>query len=208
MPITTQDALRRYLYLDGPAAEFSAFRAALRDAREATRRDLSNGQRLPGPVSQHAMWLGAVGYLLLLDQIGTTVQPATGPCGGDNAILEALACFAPHLTSDEANALYALRCALAHDYALANVKRGRPDRTHHFVLSPVGDLIELPAIPWDGDWATMTGSNATRVNVVELGNEVERVVSRVLALFLAGQLDTPLAADELNTRYILATWPT
>jgi hypothetical protein len=61
---------------------FSGFTAALRDARGATGRHPSSGAVVKP--EDNCSWLGAVGYLILLDQIGTCFKPAgTGELRGN-----------------------------------------------------------------------------------------------------------------------------
>src|SRR4030042_2665488 len=72
------DAIAQHLQLyaqqDGTLV-FSGFMHALQEARRATERDTSTGQKLPNSVGKHGSWLGAVGYFALLDQIGKCFKP-------------------------------------------------------------------------------------------------------------------------------------
>ena len=51
-----------------PHIFFSALRKGLEDCRRATNRDVKTGRRLDS--GNHDSWVGALGYLALLDQIG------------------------------------------------------------------------------------------------------------------------------------------
>lgn len=87
-------------------------------------------------------WLGAVGYLILLDQIGKCFKPVANPATDAEPIIRALRNFSPIQDSPTLHALYALRNALAHDYALFNPNTNDPARSHAF------DFCVGTAGPW------------------------------------------------------------
>lgn len=137
----------------------------LGDSRERDPRNPATGEKKAG--ADHGGWLGALGYMALLDQIGTCLKPRAVVKPG-NGIERALAYFTS-LQYAEIQALYALRCAFAHNYSLANV--GRQGRQHLFkvVAGDATPLVTLPTIPWKG-WdrararprATVPGPGAHR----------------------------------------------
>jgi hypothetical protein len=136
---------------------FSAFSAIVRDAREATGRDLDTGE-----VENEARagnWLGTLGYLVLLDQVGGCFEPAFGPQrepANRTAFVKALTLFTPRLSDDDILALYALRCAFAHEYALTNYRRNQPRLTHRFLLrdeDSAAPVVEHPQMPWHGSYS-------------------------------------------------------
>src|SRR5437016_5185759 len=68
-------ALDEYLTLHGQGADgnvWSCFAAALHDARKASGRNEDTAE-VVDPASQ-GNWLGAIGYLCMFDQLGTTVR--------------------------------------------------------------------------------------------------------------------------------------
>ncbi len=186
---------------------FSGFVAALRDARKFTKRNQDNGQKLTDDsCGDHGSWLGTIGYLSLLDQIGKCFKPrATAMINGENSISKALKYFATHIPDAEVDAIYALRNAFAHDYSLYNINANRPFYTHHFTViqSPMHPLVRLPQTQWDGNIANKTQANLTVANLEALGDTVEQICSRLLQLANNNDLEVTLAggSDELVQRY-------
>ena len=73
---------------------FSCFMGALRDARKFTKRDKDTGQKLiEDDCGDHGSWLGAIGYLALLDQIGGCFKPKDTATIPGNCIVKALGYF-------------------------------------------------------------------------------------------------------------------
>jgi hypothetical protein len=181
---------------------FSGFTAALRDARKATGRNLITGEIESDDLT--CSWLGAVGYLILLDQIGTCFKPDGKSDVEGNTINRALSYFT-ELQIDDRNALYALRCAFAHDYSLVNENPRTKVRTHHFMVlsDPHFPVVKHPAQAWNGDYSIRTKSNATIVNVRELGEIVERIYRKLIDLAKSGSLQVvlPGGLTELISRY-------
>jgi len=186
---------------------FSGFVAALRDARKFTKRNQDNGQKLTDDsCGDHGSWLGAIGYLSLLDQIGKCFKPrAASTINNENSISKALKYFATHIPDAEVDAIYALRNAFAHDYSLYNINANRPSYTHHFTViqSPVHPLVRLPQIQWDGNIANRTQNNLTVINLEALGDTVEQICLSLLQLANNNDLEVTLAggSDELIQRY-------
>jgi hypothetical protein len=185
---------------------FSGFIAALRDARKFTKRNQNNAQKLTDDsCGDHGSWLGAIGYLSLLDQIGKCFKPVgTATINNENAISKALKYFTP-IPHAQVDAIYALRNAFAHDYSLYNINPGRPSYTHNFtvVKSPDLPLVRLPQTRWDGNIANRSHDNLTVVNLEVLGDTVEQVCARLLQLANDGNLEVTLpgGSDELIQRY-------
>ncbi len=151
-------------------------------------------------------WLGAIGYMALLDQIGSSVKPAGIPRASGASIV----CALTHWTSlDEASidALYALRCALAHDYSLFNKNDRNPRLQHLFALDrrATGDVVRLPTRPWDGDYENRADAMRTWVSVRLLGDLAEQIVADITMGLSAGNLEIILdgGANELAARYSL-----
>ena len=190
---------------------FSSFVAALRDARLATNRNVDTGEKLPE--QSHGSWLGAIGYVALLDQIGKCFKPKDDTKGkpdrGDNPIARALHRFTS-LPDDEIGALCALRCAFAHDYSLYNINPGKPKLTHRFRVSARSTpVVRLPKVRWDGDYAKCTPDNETNIGLEAFGDLVEGVCRKILDLPAGEQLKIVLkgGSDELVNRYAYCILP-
>ncbi len=100
----------------------STLHAALRDCRRAQNRDEWTGHLDPGCEADH--FLGAVGYLCLIDQVSSAVglRGGTYEADGLKTPYRALYDFTD-LPVDVIEAMYGLRCSLAHDYSLVNKTR-------------------------------------------------------------------------------------
>lgn len=191
----------------GDATTFlSSLNKGLHDCRKATDRDLSTGQRLdPG---EHDSWVGALGYLALLDHIGTCFtrvdRHSAGQSHEDNPIVSALRAFSD-LEGDEVTALYALRCAFAHDFSLCNAHESKPELRHCFRLLPDVDepLVTMPKKRWDGDYSNRPPECWTSVGLTLLGDLVEDICAQLPQLHRDGKLKLKLkgGADELYHRY-------
>jgi hypothetical protein len=206
-----QAAIQRYLTWTPPRAGVnvvSSFWAVLRDARGVTGRNPDTG-RLEWP-EHAATWLGAVGYLLFFNQVGGAIRPASAPAtqSSEPDILTCLRHFTP-LKESEREALYALRCALAHNYSFVN--QGRPGLNHVFTLVPgtINDAIVIVADPpWNGDFSTVHRAPRTVVNLLALAELGEMVAQYVVMVGSAGGLavDPAVGYEELLTRYTFSFW--
>jgi hypothetical protein len=174
--MTEQEATLTHLTLHKQGEKevvVSGFMAALRDARGATLRDPDTGQKRPNV--NHGNWLGAIGYLIVLDHIGTCFKPkASSRLTDQRGIVKALQYF-DKLTELEILAIYALRCTFAHNYPLCNL-HWDSRLQHHFVVcvgpSPV---VTLPKEPWGGDFGDFVKNQqrATWINLEAMGDLVE-----------------------------------
>jgi hypothetical protein len=200
-----REAVHDHLYLHPPVQGIqrkSSFMGALTDARGIGNRDLLTGKLREG-AKDSGGWMPAIGYLVLLDQIGSCfgAPGCTHPAGGASFI-HALECFSglPHL---EVETLYALRCALAHDYSLFNVNT--PDRTHVFTYddSEHGPLVQLRQTPWTGDHTAIAADQITTVNLRAVGDLVEGIVEKLRALLASNDLVLRLPVDEFRKRYFM-----
>lgn len=198
-------AVSRHLHPEGVDANGvqykSSFVALLQDIRGAAERDGATGQVLAGRRSQS--WLAATSYLMLLDQVGTGFKLQGKPVTGSNSFLHALDHFTTLTNEDEREALYALRNAFAHDYALFNVNRHNPLRTHALQLdaNAFDPVVVLPANRWGGDFDNLTPDMATRVNLRAVGDLVEGVVEALRRHHAAGELEVRLPETEFMIRY-------
>ena len=179
-----QRAIHRYVFERGSwvvgATSISCFRAAVRDARTLSGRDVDTGD-LVSTVGSHA-WPAALMYLVLLDQVGKVIAP-TPRARSEVPFLTALEEFAPSLSEQDREMLYALRCAFAHEFALANEGRGAKValRRHIFELYEAGErrLVVDPAEPWNGEYGKSRTGGPTKVNLTEFGTLMEELIAQV-----------------------------
>ncbi len=189
----------------GTMKVFSGFVAALGDARLVTGRD-TTGKKTDE--SKHGCWLGAIGYMALLDQIGNCFKPVYVSPESGNSIRKALRYFTT-LPDAEIDALYALRCAFAHDFSLYNINHNTPSLTHRFQVGVGGAMkaVLLPMVRWDGDYSNRTVNNVTTVNLEGFGDLVENICRQLSDLADKGELEVVLCggSDELLQRYSFFT---
>lgn len=187
---------------------FSGFVHALQEARSITNRDSTTGQKLPNTAGKHGSWLGAIGYFALLDQVGKCFKPKSVPRANGNTIFQALKHFSS-LPELEIDALYALRCAFAHDYSLYNINIGKPNLTHNFLVSQGNStqVVFLSKVQWNGDLQNHHPDSKTSVNLEAFGDLVESVVQRIAVCHQASDLEILLSggSDELIRRYMFMT---
>jgi hypothetical protein len=191
---TTADALK--FHFEGAAAPLgwvlrSALMALIAHARAETGRDPKTGQVIDEPCA--GSWLGATAYLILVDQIGKCLKPASAPNpAGPSSVERALQMWS-NRGHDEQCGLFALRNALAHDFCLINFNQNNPDYQHRFTFDrhPTR-LIALPAEPWSGDYLS-TKQDTTIISLRALGDLVEDVVAAVKRETAAGNVEITLA---------------
>jgi hypothetical protein len=185
----------------------SNFQALLGEARWAADRDRNSGLVIEPSRSQR--WLGATAYLMLVDQIGDAFKPtaSTEPANPDERqgpdFIWALEYFSSVSLDTDRNALYALRCAFAHEYALFNPS-SRAKYRHMFNLraDPVSPLVEGPQVPWDGSFSVpMPSEQVTIVNLRKIGDVVEEMVATLRRMHAARQLTSRRPIVEFLVRY-------
>lgn len=206
--ISSKQAIELHLS-DHPQVEgthaFSGFAAALKDARIVTGRD-ELGRKVDH--TRHGCWLGAVGHMALLDQIGTCFKPKQKPHENGNSIRKALKYFS-NLSDDEVEALYALRCCFAHDFSLHNLNKKRQSRTHRFSVG-VGTstrIVTLPSARWGGDYESKNLNDITAINLEAFGDLVESICQQLSILAGTDELEIvlPGGGEELLHRYSIYT---
>jgi hypothetical protein len=197
-------SLFKFHEADPPTLYFSGFTSALRDARKFTGRNPDNGQKLKEQnFGNLGSWLGAIGYMALLDQIGSCFKPKSSSIQIGNTIKKALKYFTT-LSDPEIDAVYALRCAFAHDYSLYNI-HSNPSLTHHFGVcqNPVTRFVTLPQEQWDGNYENKNDRNITTINLEALGDTIEQICAQLFELANKNELEVILigGSDELLQRY-------
>lgn len=189
--------------IDEKTTVFSTLILLLKDCRTITQRDLITGARDKLNDKSHN-WLGAIGYLTVLDQIGKCYGVNEKSLPQSNSIIKALLSFTT-LKNEEAQAIYALRCSFAHDYSLFNINNQKKGLTHHFTVTGHGfkRLIGLPKKVWDGNVANKAIENMTFINIPLLTDLVEDIVNSIQPLFLSNQLQFLMTPSEIKNRYLV-----
>ena len=185
---------------------FTSFTAVLRDARGTTRRrEPMTGKFDPKSMTGHVgSWLGTLGYLVGLDHIGHCFKPRNVPAVRTKRSLIAALKYFGQLEDKETKAIYALRCAFAHDYGLCNL-HSDPELQHFFVVTGgSGRLLKFPDIPWNGEYEGAS-QHVTVVDLWELGELAESVFHQVVVLAEDDQVEIALdgGIQELQARYLL-----
>lgn len=153
--------------------KISTLVALIRDARKITGREIETGVlKADATPDQISCWLGAIGYLIFLEQVGK--------CLGSQKdhVVHCLKHFQRYHSLDEPKmyAIYALRCSLMHDYGLINIPPKKKELlTHHFSLT----ISETDAVifkkQWDGELSTITSDNETVVDIKRIAEIAESI---------------------------------
>jgi hypothetical protein len=207
-----QEAIDVYLATyRADALQHSTLELALRDARGAALRDPADGT--PQHPDHSTSWLGTIGYLVLLDQLGETLRPSAEPPDRYErkypTVRRCLERFAPELSEPDTAALYGLRCALAHDYGLWNPPPPNgPAELWHCLFTLISDdttpFIRHPPKQWDGRLPVgrFDLGMTTVVNVRKLANRVEALVGHVREMGSNGRVEIALDNPaDLNLRF-------
>jgi hypothetical protein len=204
----TSELVTQYLTFRDPA-RVSSLVAVLRDARAAMGRSEETGVLQPGQEARAGNWLGALGYMVMIEHIGKIFRPRNAAAQAQRGFRGALANFAPHLKAEERNALYALRCCFAHDYSLVNRPDGRRELWHRFDLyaDEQTPLVDLPPEPWNG--LLRSPQSRTKVNLRKFGDLAEEVFSVVVQKAQRGELEIIPSGgvNDLRLRYTLFIGP-
>lgn len=189
---------------------FSVFCGALKDARKMTGRNIKTGAKDNTNTFGHlGSWLGTIGYLSLLDQIGGCFRRINGPIveANKSGIIKALKNFSS-LNDNEIDAIYSLRNSFAHDYSLQNVGH-RQGLIHHFTVdnSSTNPAIILPQQNWEGTIINKTPQNMTYINLQALGDIVENLIQNIIQLVDKNEVEIILTGgkEELKARYSFVT---
>lgn len=149
----------------------SSLLAAYNDARGATHRDRKTGAYEDDDAAAHsASWLGVIGYLAIIDQIGCCFGLAGANPTGRNEFLRGLELFSD-VSALDAEALYALRNGLMHGYRLAG-RSNSLKRDYRFALVNDADASLVTEIDFEGQ-------PRTQINLRAVGDLAERMLEQL-----------------------------
>jgi hypothetical protein len=181
----------------------STFVLALREARSCLGRDIDSGRSSSGTPTH--LWAGSVVYLVLLEQIGESLRPkGSRDVNREKKLERAIRQFTPGRTTPyQRNALYALRCAFAHEFGLFNINHSSQSYQHVFRLDddPTCPIVKRPARRWSGDYNDTGIAMSTTVGLIALGDLTEEVVRSVRTHSNQTTLRSRLAPGELQRRF-------
>jgi hypothetical protein len=144
----------------------------------------------PNPGVNHACWMACLGYLIFLEQIGKCFQAKNWKRKRGEKDIETILRMYTHLSKGQREAIYALRCALAHGYNLTNPNQKQQTKNQRFILK--GDnsspLIKLRTRKWDGNPSNANKNTFTAINIVKLENLCEEVYCKLVAQHQAHKL--------------------
>jgi hypothetical protein len=188
---------------------FSTLCGAIKDSRKMTGRNIDTGAKDGSNKFGHlGSWLGTMGYITILDQIGKCYRPKSKVQleKSKSAIIKALSYYTS-LNDLEINALYALRNAFFHDFSIYN--KDNPKYLHQFIVynHPTNPVVVLPKSNWDGKFKNISNDNATYVNLQALGDLVENIYKKLIELSDLDDLEIELEGKEfeLVSRYSVVT---
>lgn len=208
------------LGIDKESDRTSCFMMALRSARYHMGRNIETGESYDNaggtPVDfanrdslvEHWMFdeeifTGLVMYLILLDQIGCIfAKVGIVLQKKESGVKYALKCFS-NFSNKEREAIYALRCTLAHNFGLTTEKAN--PKPHKFILSFDVDskAVTLPTEKWDADYSDKSDGISTVIGVYALCDEIESVVDNVYDYYEQGKLQLQSDKKEICSRFTL-----
>ena len=198
-----------YQTADDGFIHYSTLCGAINDSRKMTGRNIDSGAKDGSNTFGYlGSWLGTMGYITILDQIGKCYRPKSKVQleKSKSPIIKALNYFTD-LDNSEIYVLYALRNAFFHDFSLFN--KDNPKYLHRFIVDnhPTNKVVVLPKNKWDGKLDNINKDNATYVNLQALGDLVEGIYNNLLDLSSTGDLEIELEGKEyeLATRYSVVT---
>ncbi|MDP3442663.1 MAG: hypothetical protein Q8T08_07335 [Ignavibacteria bacterium] len=221
--MTEQDAIKihlttNYISKNG-LTDFSGLCGGLKDARKMSGRHMDTGEKFlqnsisciddNGPYFRGHLgsWLGTMGYMTLLDQIGKCYKPKGKSKINENisAIKKCLKYFT-RLGDEEIDTIYALRNAFFHDYSIFNKYNGK-NTIFHLFHSPIEPLLKAPKEKWDGDYNNVKPECVTWANLEAICDLVEKIYEELQQLASNNQLEIELDGGhkELLRRYIFVT---
>ncbi len=192
----------------------SSFIMALKSARYCMGRDIETGKSFDDEAGgipavyamrdvivdnwmfDEARFMGMTMYLILLDQMGCVFALKDKIADrNESGVKYALECFS-NMSKDECDAIYALRCTLAHNFGLATeTRRGK---AYKFILSfdVNSPFVSLPAKEWNRDYSDKSDETSTTIGIYALCNEIESVVNKIYDAYERGNLK--FKADDIN----------
>ena len=198
-------------YIVNGISYFSCLGHALKEARKVTGRNLESGD-LEDESGSHK-WLGAIAYLLIVDQIGECYINAskTSPTP-ESSFRKALHYFSD-LSQGDSKILYGLRSSLVHNYSLVSRYRSAPqqswDYCYVFELEADGDslLITPPREEWNGDISRIDRRiHSTRIILKKIGDLVEKIYIEIFDLHRRGQLEINMTPEDLIKRFTFTVY--
>ena len=212
-------AIDRYLHENGPWGNVhavSSFVAAVRDARRLAGRDVDTG-KLRTDIEDAARTDFAAVFLHLaaIEQVGRVLR-RTGARDraardNNNDLMHALRLWKPTIRASHADALRALRNALAHNFGLAALDERRARRggtpppggwRHYlFAVGDAGPLVVLPNRRWNGKYGDDRLGGVTHVNHLAVGDVVEDVVRALDDAQKRNELRLRVHPDEVKLRF-------
>jgi hypothetical protein len=191
----------------------SALGTPLKEIRAKAGRDENSG-KLNSNIS--GSWLAALGYLALIEQVGSCYNRPEGNESDPRDLVRAIRQFSKVSEADSLEVLYGLRCSLSHNYAIVRNDARYPKQPKYaFIVHPIPTsgtgrvpLIKYPATPWDGDYSKLANPDfRTMVSIAGIGDLFEEIFASVKDLHTKGGLRLRLPANEFFWKYFWGVGP-
>lgn len=148
---------------------------------------------------------GILNYLILLEQIGTLVEPKVKNNDTDEQAIKRALFYFSDLDKEERIILAQLRNSLAHTFSLAAKKDSK--YPHKFIISieESEEIIKKPLFKWDGDFSNKDENYSTTIYSKNLIQLIESIFLNIQNLAQEEKLSLILAdgVEELFTRYAI-----
>lgn len=193
---------------------YSCLGHALKEARTVTGRDSKSG-KLEDKNGSHT-WLGAIAYLLIVDQIGECYETSKVIPNVGSPFRKALHYFSD-LSECDSKILYGLRGSLVHNYSLVSRYKRDPknpwDYCYVFELEADSDssLINTPQEKWTGDISLIDRKkHSTRIILKKIGDLVEGIYKKLCYFNKENNLNltADLTPEDLLKRFTFTVYPT
>lgn len=206
---TDKEALGLFLSHEqdhGPGQSFSTHIALFKDTRKFTNRDVNTGKVLSEDSALVGSRLGNIGYLILLDQLGSAIAlKGKRDLSNKPDILKCLTIFS-ELSEQERNAIYALRNSFVHNYSLLNIGT-KPHYNFRFRLTAneIDPVVTISETMWDGNIHSGEKNTVTSINLWELGNLVEEIIEKIRSEYLNDniEINSKNGIPELMAKFLI-----
>ncbi|REC40268.1 hypothetical protein [Chryseobacterium sp. 5_R23647] len=195
------------------AQTFSVIINLLRGARYLCGADLDTGEyklinlgfSVENNLYHSFSFSGILNYLILLEQIGTLVEPKIKSENTDEKAIKRALFYFSNLDKEERIILAQLRNCLAHRFSLSTEKDSK--YPHKFILSieESAEVIKKPMFKWDGDFSNKDENYSTTIYSKNLIQLIEDIFLNIQTLAQEEKLSLIVedGVEELFTRYAI-----
>lgn len=200
----------------------SCFMMALKSARYNLGRNISTGEVIDSNdgipfellnrddvfnncMLEDTAFTGLLTYLILIDQIGSIFTKSMPRKRDNNGFKEAIKTFSTITCEEDIDAIYQLRCSLAHSFGLVSNKRKNKNEHRKFSLSFVktSPIVRHPITEWESNYADKSDDTSTIIGVYALCDEIEYMIQNIINMENEGTLLLKKPEEEIKSCYTI-----